>query len=262
MAKKPTSPTKPIKLSTIARAPKLPGKSAPVPIKTKFEGFGAPTFKFLEELADNNERPWFLENKTRYEFDVQGVALDYIVAMGPKLAKISEHFVATPQKVGGSLMRVYKDSRFSRGQPPYKTNIGIQFRHEMGKDVHAPGFYVHIEPGECFIGAGMWHPDPVALGKIRQRILDKPNEWKKVRDNKAFRERWTLSSADNLKSVPRGIAADHPLIEDLRRKSFIGGNDLSNTDVVTAGFVDMSTEYFKAAAPLMSFLCAALDLDY
>lgn len=229
--------------------------------KMKFAGFGKSTTKLLTELADNNNRAWFLENKHRYERDVQGVALDYIAAMGPFITKLSEHFLALPQKSGGSLMRVYKDTRFARGQDPYKTNIGIQFRHELAKDVHAPGYYVHIEPDACFIGAGMWRPEPSELARIRQRIVEQPKEWKKVRENKAFNEHWTLGGS-GLKKAPRGFAEDHPHIEDLKRKDFIAGCDLTADVVATAKFVDLSYEYFKAATPLVTFLCASLDLRY
>ena len=227
----------------------------------KFSGFGSATTKLLTELADNNNRLWFQDNKQRYESDVQGVALDYIAAMAPHIEKLSEHFLALPQKTGGSLMRVYKDSRFARGQDPYKTNIGIQFRHELAKDVHAPGFYVHIEPDACFIGAGMWRPEPTALARIRQRIVEQPKEWQKVRKGKAFNAHWTLGGT-GLKKAPRGFAEDHPHIEDLRRKDFIAGCDLTMSDVATARLVGLSTEYFKAATPLMRFLCASLDLGY
>ena len=90
--------------------------------------------------------------------------------MEPALKKFAPSFRAEPRKVGGSLMRVFRDTRFSRDKTPYKTNIGIQFRHALGKDVHAPGFYVHIATDECFFGAGCWHPEADALGKIRDTI--------------------------------------------------------------------------------------------
>ena len=83
-------------------------------------------------------------------------ALQFITAMAPRLDSISTNFLALPQKSGGSLMRIHRDVRFSSDKRPYKTNVGIQFRHVMGKDVHAPGFYFHIEPGVVFVGAGLW----------------------------------------------------------------------------------------------------------
>ena len=114
--------------------------------------FSPATFGFLQRLAANNNRDWFLEHKAEYEARVRGPALRFIEDMADELAAISPHFLALPKKVGGSLMRVNRDIRFGHDKRPYKTNIGIQFRHEMGKDVHAPGFYLHIEKEDCFIG--------------------------------------------------------------------------------------------------------------
>ena len=133
-----------------------------------FTRFEPTLFQFLEELADNNNRPWFQENKQRYERDVLEPCQAFIRAFEARLKKISKFFVASDRRVGGSLMRIYRDTRFSKDKTPYKTNLGIQFRHSLGKDVHAPGYYVHIEPGDAFIGIGMWMPPTAALSMIRE----------------------------------------------------------------------------------------------
>ena len=131
----------------------------------RFAGFEQATLDFLRALEANNDREWFAENKTRYEEQVLDVALRFIQAMQAPLADFAPHFVALPTRVGGSLMRVYRDTRFSKNKLPYKTNIGIQFRHEDAKDVHAPGYYVHIEPDDVFVGAGMWRPPSGSAAK-------------------------------------------------------------------------------------------------
>ena len=135
----------------------------------RYAKFEPATLRFLEELEDNNNRPWFNENKSRYEVDVLDVALRFIQSMQDPLHEIAPHFVAQPTRMGGSLMRVYRDTRFSKNKTPYKTNIGIQFRHERARDVHSPGYYLHIEPNDVFLGAGMWRPDTEPL---RQRCID------------------------------------------------------------------------------------------
>ena len=142
--------------------------------------FSQDTFQFLHDLRNNNERDWFNEHKADYENKVREPALEFITQMQPLLADISTRFIAAPKKVGGSLMRVYRDTRFGKDKTPYKTNVGIQFRHFMGKDVHAPGFYVHISEQECFVGAGIWRPDGPALSKIRHFIDDNPRGWTKA----------------------------------------------------------------------------------
>ena len=181
--------------------------------------------------------------------------------MAPKIGKISQHFVASPKRLGGSLMRVYRDTRFAKDKTPYKTNIGIQFRHERGRDVHAPGFYVHVEPGACFLGAGIWRPDPRTLAAIRMEIVDRPKQWKKVRDGRRFRAHFELGG-DSLSRRPRGFPVDAPHMEDLKRKDFIAACDLEDRDVLKTRFAEDVAVRFARAAPLMSFLCGALDLKF
>jgi uncharacterized protein (TIGR02453 family) len=223
--------------------------------------FTQATFDFLDELAAHNNRAWFEANKPRYEALVREPALDFIEAMEPVLKSIAPHFVAQPRKVGGSLMRVYRDTRFSRDKTPYKTNIGIQFRHEVGKDVHAPGYYLHIDPRECFIAIGLWHPDTDALFRIRDTIARNGDEWVAARDNPAFRSHFTLAG-DMLANAPRGFARDHPLVEDLKRKDFIGMAQLSAATVTSKNLRAQVTERFKQAEPYMRFLCRALEIRF
>lgn len=223
--------------------------------------FSQETFDFLAALADNNHREWFDKNKLAYEEKVRTPALHFIEDMASELPTISPHFLAVPKKVGGSLMRVYRDTRFGNDKTPYKTNIGIQFRHEIGKDVHAPGFYVHIEPGGCFVGAGVWHPDAEALGKIRDAVVEKSAAWIAARDNKKFKKQFTLEG-ESLVNAPRGYAKDHPLLEDLRRKDFIAVAQLSEATVRSKKFFPSVLESFKAATPFMQFLCQAQLLRF
>jgi len=223
--------------------------------------FTKATFKFLDELAANNDRAWFEANKPRYESLVREPALEFITEMGPVLEKFAPHFRAEPRKMGGSLMRVFRDTRFSRDKTPYKTNIGIQFRHALGKDVHAPGFYLHVANDECFLGAGCWHPEADALGRIRDLIAAQPKRWFAARDDKRFAAHWSLAG-DSLTRPPRGYAADHPALEDLKRKDFIALASLSAAEVSGPGLVKLAGAGFAAAAPLMKFLCEALGVQY
>ena len=218
--------------------------------------FTIDTFNFLDELAANNNRQWFEANKPRYEALVREPAIDFITEMAPELDKFAPRFRADPRKMGGSLMRVFRDTRFSRDKTPYKTNIGIQFRHELGKDVHAPGFYLHIASDGCFLGAGCWHPDPDALGKIRDLMAANPKKWFAARDNKKFAKDWTLTG-DSLSRPPRGYAADHVALEDIKRKDVIGLADLLPSDVTRPDLVELVSARFASAVPLMSFLCEA-----
>lgn len=216
---------------------------------------------FLTKLDANNNRDWFENNKSDYEAMVRTPALQFIADMADDLAVLSPHFVAQAKKVGGSLMRVYRDIRFSKDKRPYKTNIGIQFRHEQGKDVHAPGFYVHIEPNDCFIGAGIWRPESTALGKMRDMISETPNKWQAVRDGKEFNKHFMLAG-DSLIRPPRGYAKDHPMIGDLKRKDFIAIAPIDDSAALSPRFKKTVLDHFHAADDYMHFLCKALDLRY
>ncbi|MEQ8206241.1 MAG: DUF2461 domain-containing protein [Woeseia sp.] len=223
--------------------------------------FDERTLQFLEELLRNNTRDWFNENKPRYESDVLDKSLAFIQAMQAPLEKISPYFQAVPKRMGGSLMRVYRDTRFGKDKTPYKTNIGIQFRHELARDVHAPGFYLHIDPQRVFVGAGMWRPAAPALAKIRARIDALPGEWEKARDQPTFKKQFELSG-ESLVRPPRGYSGDHPLLTDLRRKDFIALSELSHEDILEPGFLRQVAALFKTAAPFMTFLCKSMDLRY
>jgi uncharacterized protein (TIGR02453 family) len=226
-----------------------------------FSGFQPALVHFLSQLSRNNNRTWFQTNKARYEQEVLEPSLAFIRAFAPRLKKISKYFVANDSRVGGSLMRIYRDTRFAKDKTPYKTNVGIQFRHEMGKDVHAPGFYVHIAPDECFLGIGLWCPATDALTKIRNSIVEEPAKWKRARDNKKFREHFELTG-ERLKSAPRGFDKEHPLIEDLKFKSFCGTTMLGEEDVLADTFIDDVANSFAASRPLMRFLCEALHIPF
>ncbi len=223
--------------------------------------FTKQTFTFLSSLAANNSRGWFEEHKQDYENLVRAPALDFISDMAHEMPSISRHFRAVPKKVGGSLMRVQRNLRFSRDKTPYKTNIGMHFRHEVGKDIHAPGYYVHIEPGECFVAIGLWHPEPDVLFRVREAILKSGDQWVKARDDRSFRRHYSLEG-DMLVNAPRGYAKDHPLVEDLKRKDFIAMASLTRTDVTSTNFRPLVAERFRQAARYMRFLCEALELQF
>jgi uncharacterized protein (TIGR02453 family) len=230
------------------------------PIRSDFPGFEPTLLGFLEELADNNNRPWFLENKWRYERDVLAPALAFIRVFQPHLKRISPYFVASDRRVGGSLMRVYRDTRFFKGSP-YKTNVGIQFRHELGRDIHAPGFYLHIAPDECFLAVGLWRPDAGSLRQVRLAVVDQPRRWQRVRDDKQFRRRFDLEGG-SLKRPPVGYPADHPHVEDLKRTDFLGLQGLDERAVLDADFLTSVAASFAASRPFMRFLCDALKVPF
>ncbi|MBT3314726.1 MAG: DUF2461 domain-containing protein [Anaerolineae bacterium] len=218
-------------------------------------------FAFLRELKENNNRPWFRENKTRYEEHVKDPLLQFIRDFGAHLPEISSNYIAVPKATGGSMFRIYRDVRFSKDKSPYKTAAAVQFRHAAGKDVHAPGFYLHLEPGSVFAGCGIWHPESKVAVNIREAIVEKPDAWRAAIENDAFRNTFQLGG-ESLKRPPRGFDADHPLIEELKRKDFIGSVELSEALVCRDDFLDHYVNLCKAASPMMQFLTEALGLAW
>jgi len=227
----------------------------------RYTSFDNKTINFLKELHANNNREWFNANKSRYENDVLDVALHFIQTMQDPLAEIAPHFTAVPTRIGGSLMRIYRDTRFSKNKLPYKTNIGIQFRHERAKDVHSPGYYVHIAPDEVFVGVGMWRPDSEPLRQIRERIAARPGEWQRAIGAAAFRKHFSLGG-ESLQRPPRGFEKEHPCIDDIRRTSFIAVRDMTVDDCVSPKFQRSVETSFRQATPFMEFLCAAVGVKF
>lgn len=223
--------------------------------------FSEKTFTFLAELEQNNQRDWFNQHKARYEDTVREPALAFIRQMQAPISAISSHFVASDKKVGGSLMRIQRDARFSKDKSPYKMNIGIQFRHFLGKDVHAPGFYFHLSNRECFVGAGIWRPDSKPLNKIRHCIDENPNSYKKAIFNPAFSDVFAMSG-ESLQRPPRGFEKEHPLLAELKRKDFIAISPLTKQQVCSEHLPELVAERFNLAVPLMAYLCFALEQPF
>lgn len=223
--------------------------------------FTPQSFTFLTRLANNNSRDWFKSHQDEYEAQVREPALRLIRAMAPHLAKISPNFRADDRKVGGSLFRIQRDTRFSKDPTPYKTHIGIRFRHERAKDVHTPLFYLHLEPGNHFVGAGLWHPEPKVARQIREFIVANPNGWKQATQSRAFRKGFELGG-DSLARPPRGFDPEHPLIDDLQRKDFVASTTLSDAQVIEADLPKMLAVHYQQVAPMVEYLCDAVELDF
>ncbi|MBI4521241.1 MAG: DUF2461 domain-containing protein [Gemmatimonadetes bacterium] len=219
--------------------------------------FSPDLFRFLKSVKRHNTREWFLAHKPQYERDVRDPALRFIADFGARLQRVAPQFVAIPKPVGGSLFRIHRDVRFAADKRPYKTHVGIYFPHrQVGRDVHAPVFYLHLEPDGCFAGAGLWHPGTPALGAVRDAIVSRPGEWRRVL------RAVTLSDEDRLARPPRGYDPSHPFVEDLKRKDFLAVAMLPEARVCRAGFVDDFADVCGGMRPLVEFLTKAVGLPF
>jgi len=203
-------------------------------------------FAFLRELSRNNRREWFAANKPRYLAELRDPVLAFIAAFEPRLAKLSKFLVAD----AGSMFRIYRDTRFAKDKSPYKTAQGIWFTHAEGRDSPAPGFYLHLAPGDVFMGAGIWRAEPDALAQVRAAIAAQPARWKRVRGK--------LDAGETLARPPRGFDPEHPCIEDLKRKQFTVSHRFKEADATRAGFIDRYAAACRGAVPLMRFLTEAV----
>jgi len=223
--------------------------------------FSPATFRFLRALARNNNRTWFKAHQGDYESHVRGPYLQLIADLQAPLAKISTHFRADPRKVGGSLFRIQRDVRFAGDKQPYKTWAGARFFHERRREVAAPSFYLHIKPGDCFIGGGIWHPESPTLKKLRAFIADNPAAWKRAVHGRAFRERYEFWG-ESLTRAPQGYDPSHELIEDLKRRNYAAGAGFDDAFACAPQLLPFVIDNFKRLAPLIDYLCAALELEF
>lgn len=223
--------------------------------------FSPATFRFLRQLDRHNSREWFHAHKPDYEKHVREPFQDLITDLQEPLAALSGHFRADPRKVGGSMFRIHRDTRFSHNKLPYKPFAGARMFHERRREIAAPSFYLHIAPGGCFAGGGLWHPESHTLRNIRNFIVDNPAAWKRATDNADFRRHFTFWG-ESLKRHPRGFDADHALIEDLKRKSFAAGEGFSEELACSDALYVFAVDTFKRIAPMVDYLCAAQDLEF
>ncbi len=223
--------------------------------------FTPATFRFLRDLAAHNNREWFAANKPRFEDVVRQPFLQLLADLQAPLAKISTHFVADTRSQGGSLFRIHRDTRFASDKTPYKTWAGARLFHARAREVEAPSFYLHVQPKGCFVGGGIWHPQPDTTRRIRDFLADNPAAWKKATRSKAFLEHFTLGGA-SLVRPPRGYDPAHELIEDLKRKDFTAWQNFDDAIATSSELKPFLVERLKRIAPLVDYLCASLDLEF
>jgi uncharacterized protein (TIGR02453 family) len=218
--------------------------------------FSPELFAFLRELKRHNDREWFNANKQRYEQDLKEPALAFVEDFGYRLPQVAPHLTADKR----SLFRIYRDTRFAKDKTPYKTHVGIYFRHARAAEADTAGLYLNLEPRHVFLGAGIWHPGSAALKRIRDALVARPDAWRAALA--AVGPVWTLADGEALKRAPAGYRPDHPLIDDIKRKNFAVVSPLTQRAATGRGFLDECEARAAAARPFMEFLCGALRVEY
>ena len=224
--------------------------------------FTPKTFAFLKDLEKNNNKAWFQKNKARYEDDLLEPMLGFIRAMAPRLDKISPHIRASDKKVGGALMRIYRDVRFSKDKSPYNTFLAARFGHEAGKSAGGVGFYFRVTATDCGLGTGIWQPETALAHKIRTHISKHPKAWKTATTGKAFRDTFGALAGESLKRPPKGFDPEHVHIEDLKRKDFVAFTEWKPAQAKKADIDAQVAKAYRASSKLVAFLCDAMGLPF
>lgn len=212
------------------------------------------TLAFLEQLARNNNKPWFEQNKDAYVAAKE----DFEHLVTGVLAGLGEFDPAFKQLTAKDcVMRIYRDVRFSKDKSPYKLNFGAGFS-SGGKKFPGAGYYLHIEPGKCFAGGGIWQPEGPMLKAIRQEIDYGFDDFRKIVEAKEFRKLFGQIDGDKLVKVPMGYADDNPAIEYLRLKSFTVSGNLSDADMTKKTAIGKVNDVFAAMKPFVDFLNRAV----
>jgi uncharacterized protein (TIGR02453 family) len=218
-------------------------------------------FSFLRQLKAHNDREWFLSHRARFVADVEAPMLEFIGRVGPHLSAITRAVIADPRRSGGSMFRIYRDTRFSADKSPYKSHVAASFPHEAKRDKRTelaavPGFYLHLEPGDSCGGGGIYRPDMTTLTRIRTAMIQRNKEWAAVKRTGVEIE------GDSLARAPAGFDPRHPFVDDLRRKDLYTLTSFTEQEVCGPDFLERYLESCRASAPLVSFLSKAMGLRW
>lgn len=213
------------------------------------------TLSFLEELKLNNDRDWFDANRKRYQTakkDVESLVEKLITA----LTNFDHSLIDLKPKE--CTFRIFRDVRFSKDKRPYKTNMGAYMSRGGRKSPYA-GYYMHIEPGNVFLAAGVWMPPSDVLKAIRQEIDYNADEFKAILNKPSFQKLFPTLEGEKLKTAPRDYPKDHPEIEYLKHKSFLVVTPLQDKDLTDKSFIEKASRIYQEAKPLNDFINRTFD---
>lgn len=214
------------------------------------------TFDFLKKLAKNNNRDWFKENKPKFELAKANVE-EFVDKLIAKVIQFDKRFNAD-LKAKDCIFRIYRDVRFAKDKSPYKTNFGANIS-PGGKKSGVPGYYLHIKPGDCFVGGGMYKPDGKQLAAVRQEIDYNTADLRKILNSKTFKNHFDGLKGEQLKTAPKGYPKDHPAIDLLRFKGYFTLSSLNDGELQAKEALKVAVQKFKAIAPLNTFIQNALS---
>jgi len=213
------------------------------------------TLQFLKDLAKNNNRPWFTENKDRYVAAHENM-IEFAEAL---IDEMSHHDNLVPMTGKKSLFRIYRDVRFSKDKSPYKSNFAGGLKRAT-KWLRG-GYYYHIEPGESFVGGGFWAPNPADLKRVRDEIAADDKPLRKIIADPTFVKTFGTLKGDAVKTAPKGFAKDHPAIDLLRHKQFLVSHSFTEKEVTSPDFLKKLSQSFQNMRPFFDYMSDVLTTD-
>ena len=224
-----------------------------------FKGFSREAIQFLADLAANNDRAWFQPRKADYERLLKEPMELLCTALAERFHAQRIPLLADPKR---SVFRIYRDTRFSKDKSPYKTHVAASFTFigdgaddDAAEERHGNGAYFHFQPGEMYMGGGMWHPEKERLDAFRAAVVAQPATVRAALEEPGFVKVFGKAHADEeLKRVPSGYPPDHPQADLLRWKDVIFGRRMSDREVLSPGLPDTLADGYAAALPVLRFL--------
>mgnify|MGYP001433028532 FL=1 len=208
-------------------------------------------FSFFGELSDNNNRDWFEKNKLRFK-KLEVEVKEFLLEVNHKL---NDHDHIEKAK----MFRIYRDVRFSKNKTPYKTHFGMAFHRQ--KPSLRGGYYIHLEPNNSFLGVGFWGPNPSDLFRIRKELEVDAFEFRKIINEKSFKEKWGCLLGDEVKTSPKGFNKDHLNIDLIRKKQYIFSKKVTDEEVISFEFLSLIENHFKSIRPFFDYMSSLLSTD-
>ncbi|MCX8212003.1 MAG: hypothetical protein ACJATN_000044 [Neolewinella sp.] len=216
------------------------------------------TLSFLNQLAKNNDREWFKDNKDKYEAGRENVA-EFAQALMDRLVETD---VLATENGKKSLFRIYRDVRFGKNKDPYKTNFAGQFKRD-GK-IRRGGYYYNVSPvgnWRSFIGGGFYGMEKQDLKRMREELAIDASELRAIITDKDFARIFGELQGEQLKTAPQGYSKDHENIDLLRYKQFYAGRNFTDKEVLSKDFLDMAHEATLTLRPFFNFFTEVLTTD-
>jgi len=210
---------------------------------------------YLKDLEANNTREWFDLNRERYDI-TRRKFLTVADTLIHEIRKFDDEI--PPLNPKDCVFRIFRDVRFTHDKSPFKSNYGC-FIARGGKKSGFAGYYLHIQPGECFLSGGIYMPPAEHLQAIRQEIYYHPRDYIGIVENKEFKATYTLPYFDQLKTAPKGYPKDWEHIDLLKNRSYAVGHPIAEKELYAADFLTKAIELFKVVHPFNRYLNRAVD---